>query len=245
MTDKYKSFFSYSIDVLKKHLILVFSVTAIVLILVGVLTFGVMKPKYTSTTQLLVNQKLSKDQLAVQAQQTQSDIQRVYTYKDIITSPIIKKTVTKELKQEPGAKNAKLSVQSQQNSQVFSVSATTNNPYTSSDVANETAKVFQRKVKNMMDINSVTVVSKATPKMKPTSPQYVLNMVLGLVFGFILGISIAIFREANDKTVSDIDYLNTTLGLNNLGIITEIDEKDMDNNKRKHSSRSSEHRRRV
>ena len=29
----------------------------------------------------------------------------------------------------------------------FSVSATANNPYTASDVANETAKVFQNKIK--------------------------------------------------------------------------------------------------
>lgn len=35
-----------------------------------------------------------------------------------------------------------------------------------------------------------------------------------------------------DKYVNDIDYLKTTLGLNNLGIINEIDEKDMDNNKK-------------
>lgn len=242
MKDNYKSFFMYCINVLKKSKLLVFSTTILVFLLSCILTFGIMKPKYTSTTQLLVNQKLSKRELAIQAQQTQTDIQRVFTYKDIITSPVIQNQVKKNLRSEPGANKAKINVQSQQSSQVFSVSAITNNPYTSADVANETAHVFQNKIKKIMDVNSVTVVSKATPKMKPTSPHYVINLLGGLLLGIILGISIAIFKDSNDKTVKELDYLTDDLGLNSLGIITEIDEKDMSNKNKKEKRRNNNRR---
>lgn len=241
MKDNYKSFFSYCINVLRKSKLLIFSITILIFALACIFTFVIQKPKYTSTTQLLVNQKLSKSELAIQSQQMQTDIQRVFTYKDIITSPVVQNQVRKNLKSEPGVNNAQISVESQQNSQIFSVSATTANPYTSADVANETANVFQNKIRKMMSINSVTVVSKATPEMKPTSPHYVINLVGGLLIGIILGISVAIFKDSNDRTVKELDYLTDGLGLNNLGIIAEIDGKKMSSknktDKRRHETR--------
>ncbi|WP_395319509.1 YveK family protein [Fructilactobacillus frigidiflavus] len=244
MKDSYKSFFIYCFNVVKKSKLIVISTIILFFLLSCIITFGIMKPKYTSTTQLLVNQKLSKSELAIQAQQTQTDIQRVFTYKDIITSPVVQKQVEKNLKNEPGANKAKINVQNQQSSQVFSISATTNNPYTSADVANETAIVFQNKIKKIMDVNSVTVVSKATPKMNPTSPHYVTNLVAGLLMGIIVGFSISIFKDSNDRTIKEVDYLTDDLGLNNLGIIANIDDKKMFN-KNKDNKRRHEHTRRV
>lgn len=232
------------LDIIIKDRRLVIFVTLIIFLISAFITFGVMKPKYTSTTQLLVNQKVSKNQLAFQAQQVQSDVQRVYTYKDIITSPVVQRTVANDLKNQGDVKNAKIDVTSQQNSQVFSVSTTTDNPYLSANVANDTAKVFQKRVKKIMDVNSVTVVSKAYPKLKPTSPHYVLNLVIGLVLGILIGSMLAIIRELNDKKVYDVDYLENDLGLNNLGVLFEIDKNKMKNSF-KNSHRPNDHRRRV
>lgn len=217
-------------QILKKHILLILGITVITLGITAFYTYAVMKPMYTSSTQLLVNQKLDKSQLAIQAQQAQTDVQRIYTYKDIISSPVIQDTVKHDLKNEPGVGKAKIGVQNQQNSQVFTVDVTASNPYTAANIANDTAKVFQNKVKKMMSINSVTVVSKAQPELKPTSPSYVLNLIGGLIFGMILGILISILIEANNRTVRDNSFLEDTLGLNNLGFVTEISDKDMKKN---------------
>lgn len=216
--------------ILKKHLVLIIGFMVVGLLISLVVTFGVMKPKYTSTTELLVNQKLDKSQLMVQAQQTQTDIQRIYTYKDIITSPVIQNTVKNDLENLPGIKKAKVNVSSQQNSQVFSVSATASNPYTAASVANDTANVFQNKVKKMMSINSITVVSKAKPILKPTSPNLTINILIGLILGSLLGVILALIKNYRDVTINDTSFLEDEFGLNNLGIVTEIDNKNMYNN---------------
>lgn len=216
--------------ILKKHIVLIIGFSIIGLLVSLVITFGVMKPKYTSTTQLLVNQKLDKSQLMVQAQQTQTDIQRIYTYKDIITSPVVQNTVKKDLGTLPGIDKAKINVSSQQNSQVFSVSAVASNPYTAADVANDTANVFQNKIKKMMAINSITVVSKAKPQMKPTSPNIPINVILGLLVGLLVGIMTALIKSYFDTTITDPSFLEDEFGLNNLGIVTEIEDKNMKNN---------------
>lgn len=237
--------FSFFGLILKRHFKLILLSIVFFVALSAFVTYGVMKPKYTSTTDLLVNQKLSKSQAAIQSQQLQTDVQRIYTYKDIITSPAIQNTVKKNLAGEPGmAKKNNISVQSQQNSQVFSVSATATNPYTASDIANETAKVFQNKVKKMMDVNSVTIVSKATPVLKPTSPHYMLNILAGLLVGLLVGLGAALFVEFNDKSVTSVDFLEE-LGLNNLGLIYEIDKDEMKASSNSHEKRTGIQKRRV
>lgn len=237
--------FSFLGLIIKRHLKLILSSIVFFVAISSFITYGVMRPKYTSTTDLLVNQKLSKSQAATQPQQLQADVQRIYTYKDIITSPAIQNTVKKDLAGEPGmTKKPNISVKSQENSQVFSVSATANNPYTASDIANETAKVFQNKIKKMMDINSVTIVSKATPVLKPTSPYYMLNILSGLLIGLLIGLGASLLSEFNDKSVKNVDYLED-LGLNNLGLIYEIDKSDMKIATNKHGRRIDNHERRV
>lgn len=233
------------LEIILKDRRLVVFISLIVFLISAFVTFGVMKPKYTSTTQLLVNQKVSKNELAFQAQQVQSDVQRVYTYKDIITSPVVQRTVKKDLKNQGNVKDTKIDVTSKQNSQVFSVSATTDNPYLSANIANDTADVFQNRIKKIMDVNSVTVVSKAYPKLKPNSPHYVLNLVAGLILGIVIGSMVAVIKELNDKKIYDIDYLEDNLGLNNLGIIFEIDKNKMQNNILKGNHRPNDNRRRV
>ncbi|MEN3241247.1 Wzz/FepE/Etk N-terminal domain-containing protein [Fructilactobacillus sanfranciscensis] len=223
-----ESNFYKSLSVLKDHVGTIVLSTIICFFISAFLTFVVMKPKYSATTELLVNQKLSKNQLAIQAQQTQTDVQRVFTYKDIITSPVIQNTVSKDLKGQPGMpKKPKISVQSQQNSQVFSVTTSAENPYTAADIANDTAKVFQNKIKKIMDVNGVTVVSKAKPNLKPSSPHKLLNLIGGIIIGLLIGVFVSFFKEITDVKIRDIDYLKDTYGINNLGIITEIDDKDM------------------
>lgn len=82
--------------ILRKHLMFIIFVT----IGFGIIAFGIsefaMTPKYTSTTQLLVNQK-SDNNPAFTLQNQQADVQMVSTYKDIVTNQVILQQVKKNL----------------------------------------------------------------------------------------------------------------------------------------------------
>ena len=90
------------LSILRKHIGLIFASTFIVTLLAAFMTFFVMTPKYSATTQILVNRKLSDDMAGAQLQQTQADVQMISTYKDIITSPTVLKTVNTKLQGQPG-----------------------------------------------------------------------------------------------------------------------------------------------
>ncbi|MEC5119199.1 YveK family protein, partial [Lactiplantibacillus plantarum] len=131
------------------HIGLIFASTFIITLLAALMTFFVMTPKYSATTQILVNRKLSDDMAGAQLQQTQADVQMINTYKDIITSPTVLREVDEKLTGLPGYKSgvdnlkSSISISSQQNSQVFSINAKSTNPNTAAKMANETAKVFK------------------------------------------------------------------------------------------------------
>ncbi|QDZ69688.1 YveK family protein [Pediococcus pentosaceus] len=222
------------LSILRKHIGLIFASTFIVTLLTAFMTFFVMTPKYSATTQILVNRKLSDNMAGAQYQQAQADVQMISTYKDIITSPTVLKTVNAKLEGQPGYEKgdvdslrSSLSVNSQQNSQVFSITAKSTNPNTAAKMANETATTFKSKVVKIMSINNVSIVSKATADDQPVSPRTKLNIAAGLVIGLLLGMGLAFLREFSDRTVTSEEFLTDELGLKGLGIISEINERDI------------------
>lgn len=220
--------------ILRKHFRAILGTTIVVFAASVFVTFFVMTPKYSATTEILVNRKLSADMQSAQFQQVQADVQMISTYKDIITSPTVLKSVNKEIKQYPGypgsmnALKDSLSISNSQNSQVFSVTAKSEDPGTAVAIANSTAKVFKKKVVKIMSINNVSIVSDAAVNHKPVSPRKTLNLLAGIVLGLLLGIALAFIREITDKTVTTEDFLTGDLGLTSLGIVNEIDQKDIE-----------------
>ena len=81
----------------RKHLKFLITCT-IALALAGfIVSKFIMTPKYTATTQLLVNQKNENNANGQAYANQQADIQVINTYKDIINSPVILKETKKEL----------------------------------------------------------------------------------------------------------------------------------------------------
>lgn len=230
---------------LRKHLKIIIGSTIIVTLLAFVVTFFVMTPKYEATTQVLVNRKLdAQDQGVQQLQQVQADVQMINTYKDIITSPTVLKDVVKKVDAGDtiGQLKDKITINSQQNSQVFSVSVKTTDPKQAALIANTTAQTFRNKIKSIMSVNNVSIVSKAAVNPKPVSPRLPMNLAIGFALGLLFGIGFAFLNEALDKTVKDENFFNEA-GLTSLGIVSEIAPGDLKqatiNSRSRHQSRHS------
>ncbi|WP_225352039.1 YveK family protein [Secundilactobacillus similis] len=114
-----------------------------------------------------------------------------------------------------------ISVSNQQNSQVFALAVKSGSPEEAAAIANQVANVFKTKIKTMMSVNNVTIVSKAVPVDQKTSPKTKLIALIGLVIGALIGMGYAFIKELTDTTVKDDEFL-TTLGLTNLGHIATI-----------------------
>lgn len=215
------------IGTLKKNIVSVIIWTVLGLIISLGCVFLFIEPKYSSSIDILVNQKANNAQVQYAAQQ--ADLQAINTYKDVLTKPIILTPVLKEIKNTDNyqgnlnslAKSIKVS--NQTNSQVVTVTVTDKNAYVAADIANTVGKVFAKKVKKMMQVDNVTIVSDAKVNSKPVSPNKKLFALAGVVLGLFIGVAIAFIKEFTDKTIKDSSFLTDELGLTNIGSVYHLD----------------------
>lgn len=226
--------FSRLMAILRKH----FKMIVVWTLLAGVLGFMIAQfvvvPKYTATTEILVNQKHSSDNGQVYANQ-QADVQMINTYKDLITNQVVLNKVSHQLN---GTKVAQaygrsynmpvnklkdtISIRTQQNSQVFTVAVKTDDPNLSAATANTIAQVFKKQIKKIMSVNNVTIVSRATAPDSPSFPNVKLFTLAGAVLGLLLSAIYLIIKELMDTTIKDDDFMTQELGLTNLGHINHF-----------------------
>lgn len=119
-----------------------------------------------------------------------------------------------------------LKVTTQSNSQVFSLSATADNPAEAKAIANTVAKAFKQKIKTIMSVNNVTIVSKATKPSSPSFPRPKLFALAGAVLGLLISFAWLVIKDLLDTTVRDSDFLTEELGLVNLGPVGKIHMKE-------------------
>ncbi|MGE9898504.1 YveK family protein [Limosilactobacillus reuteri] len=248
----------------RKHIKMLIIWTLLAGILGFVIAQFVVVPKYTATTEILVNQRHTNDSNGQAYNNQQADIQMINTYKDIITNQVILSKASKQLKNpvhvikpaqkavyrtnadgtrrlikeaqpavvERGGKSYNLStdelkkaisVQTQQNSQVFSLQVKTDDPQESAVVANTVANVFKQQIKKIMSVNNVTIVSRASTPDSPSFPNKKLFALAGAVLGLILSFLYILIGDLMDTSIHDDDYLTNELGLTNLGHVNHIE----------------------
>lgn len=218
--------------VLKSNILMIAFWAIIGLVCATIYAFFFVTPKYSSTIDLLVNQRgtTAQDQYTAQ----QADLQAINTYKDVLKKSFILEPVLQEVKEKDnyqgGMNNLKNSVEitNQTNSKVLSVTVTTDNAYIASDIANSIGINFKKKMKKLMNANNVTVVNKATPNTDPISPNKKLYALLGFIIGGGIAALIILVREMFDVSVKTSEFLTDELGLVNLGSVYHIDHKDKD-----------------
>lgn len=222
----------YVLLILKKNIISIFVWVIFGLIVSMGIVFLFIEPKYSSNVDILVNQKASNEQVQYTTQQ--ADLQAINTYKDILTKPIILTPVLNEVKRTDNYQGNintlenSIKVSNQTNSQVVTVTVTDKNAYVAADIANTVGKIFAKKVKKMMQVDNVTIVSKAKVNNSPVSPNKKLFTLAGVIIGAFVGVAIVFIKEFTDKTVKDSSFLTDELGLTNIGSVYHLDINDND-----------------
>lgn len=211
---------------LKKRWKLITLLTLIAALISGAISYFLLTPVYQSSTQILVNQKQSKNQL--DSTQIQSNIDMINTYSVIIKSPAILEKVIDdlELEQSVDQLSKKITINSQENSQVFSLTVEDGNSTKAVEIANAVSGTFQKEIKDIMNVDNVSILAKAEVKENPTpvKPSPLLNIAIAVVVGLMAGIGLAFLLEYMDNTIRDEKDIQTLLDLPLLGSIQKISQ---------------------
>lgn len=215
------------VEIIRKRIVLIIIFIIIsISISIGV-TFYVLTPIYQAQTQILVNQK-SNSVETNSWQATDIDLRLINTYNEIITSPVILTPVIEKLELDttPEQLMEQITVSSKSDSQVVNISVIVPDPLNAVEIANTVAEVFKEQIPKLMSVDNITILSaaKQSDSPRPLKPNKELNLAVGAVLGFMLGVGLAMYLEFLDTTIKSEDDIETFLHLPVMGVVGLIPE---------------------
>ncbi|MCE4988172.1 capsule biosynthesis protein CapA [Staphylococcus haemolyticus] len=208
-------------NVIKKNWKLIVLLPIILMLISLLVTVFLMKPKYEANTQVLVNQKEKNSELM--AQEVQSNIQLVNTYSEILKSPrIIEDVAKKNSKYSAEDIKGMLTVTTQAESQILNVNVKNGSKKDAEKVANDIANVFSDKMPEIMNVDNVSVLSKANGTATKVSPNLLLNLAIGLILGIIIAMMIVVLKELFDRRIRTEEDVKRELDIPVLGSIQKL-----------------------
>ena len=219
--------------VLKKRMLLIFSMMILGVVALAGVTFFLITPKYGTNTQLVVQSNQETLTNANLQSDLTGNVMMVNTYKDLIKSDVVLDQVSLQLAKENGIQytsnelNKMISVTQSQNSQMFSIRVISINAKEAMEIANKTAMIFKEKAVEILKVDKVSIISPAKLQTTPVSPNKKLNLLIGAVIGLILGVMIVFLLEFLDKTVKDTKFIENELELPILGEISVLSNKEL------------------
>lgn len=208
------------IRVLRKGWILILALT-----LVGVAAaagYSIIKtPEYQATSKVFVSTQGGDTVQDLQSGNTFTQ-QRVQTYSDLVSTPVVLLPVAAALRLNLTAEQlAKMvTASSPLNTTLIEITVTSTNAKQAADIANATGQSLTSVVEdletpsqnNADDADAgganagtspvkLTRVQEATVPQTPSSPNVPLNIALGLLVGLALGVGVAVLRETLDNRI--------------------------------------------
>ena len=231
-------------EMFKEKFLIIMSFTIAAVGVAAYLSFYILSPVYQAQTQILVNQKNDNEEMYTRSQ-IDTELQLINTYNDLITSPIVLSKVIEELQLDatPEQLAYQISLYSRNNSKVLYIEVLDSDPERAVNIANTTAEVFKEEVPHLMNIDNINIISlaKFNENASPVSPNKQLNLVIGAIVGFTLGMGIVFLREILDTTIKDEKDVEDILGIPIMGIVGSIPlEKEKKSSFKSHRVRGSQ-----
>lgn len=215
---------------IRKRVGMIISLTVVSIIVAAIISFYIITPIYQASTQILVNQQKTDQQ--IQSTEIQTNLQLINTYNVIIKSPAILSKVIEQLDLDMTTQQLanQITVSNAQNSQVVDVSVQDEQMYRAVDIANTTAQVFQREIQALMKVDNVNILSPAVlpENPSPIKPNKMLNIAIAAVIGLMIGVGLAFLLEYLDTTVKTESDVEELIDLPIIGLVSPIDDKDLE-----------------
>ncbi|MFV8815515.1 YveK family protein, partial [Aerococcus urinaeequi] len=167
------------LNILTANIWKIISTTVIGIVLAALVTFFLMTPKYTSTTDIVVNNAATATtENTITQAGLQANLTLLNTYQSLVSRPLVLDPAIAEVPEAEGmtatelAENVTVSMDS--DSLLFTISVENESPYVAANLANAIAISFSEVVQQVLQVENVSIVTPAEPGQSPTSPNVIL-----------------------------------------------------------------------
>ena len=178
-------------------LILIFMVIGIIY------TLGFVTPKYSSSTTLVLASGGNRQTNTITATDITLNSKLVSTYSELIKSKNVLRQVKSNLNinlDEEGLRNS-IQVTSVKDTELIKITVTNEDATIAAKVANEIAKVFMGKVKEIYNIENIQVVDTAEIEKEPSNINHTKDVVIFAGIGLVVAVMYVLIANMLDTTI--------------------------------------------
>ncbi len=224
-------------SVLKSKLWLIAICAVLVAALVFMYTAFFVTPLYTAQISVYVNNRtVNSNSSGIASGDLAVAIQLVNTYIHILQDEAVLEQVVEKANLDMTAAELKNMVKAEvvEDTEVFRVSVTTDDPALSARIANTIAEIAPSAISGIIEGSNAKVFSPAKVPEKQSSPNYGLNTFIGAISGAVLAAIIAILQNVLDVRVKGEADLQKICPIPVLGMIPELTDEITNVPKRSH-----------
>lgn len=210
---------------LKRAYIIV--ITALVFLVVG-LTYTVFlkEPLYKSDVNIILVSKNS------QSSSLQSDLaanqKLVATYRELVTSRSVLNEVIEDLDLTYTIIELQkmITVQNVNETEIIKITVSSSKPKEAKEIANVIAVKFQDEVKDVYNLENVSIIDKAVIAKEPYNINVVKESIIYIALGVVLSCGVIFVIYYFDNTIKSIDQVEKRLGIPVIGTVPMVGKKD-------------------
>lgn len=204
-------------------------ITLVVVLVGAVYSMVCVKPEYESTTTLVLTGTASSSNTQAEGGETitQNDLnlnsKLVATYREIIKSKTVLNDVieTLDLEYKYNVLKNMISVATVSNTEMISLTVRAGKADEAADIANALATKFSDQIKEIYNIENISVIDKAEPDNVPVNINIVKQVIIYVLIGLVIACAIVFVMFYFDNTLKDASQIER-LGLT---VLTSIPQK--------------------
>ena len=216
-------------SILKKNTLTIIVIIIIFIIGGCIYSFNFVEPKYKSSSTILL---VSKNSSEKNSKVTQNDVtlnkSLLTTYGNIITSNNVLEKVRQNLQIEDTieqlSKNIK--VDEVEDTQLIKVDVINENADEAQKIAEELNNVFIQEIKNIYNIENVTVVDKPSIEENPYNINHIRDIILFGLIGILASVIYIFISYVLDTSIKIEQDIEDYTGLNVIGTMPKSNEKE-------------------
>lgn len=215
--------------ILRKRIQIIILITIISIVTSAIVSFFILDPQYQTFTTLMVGKP--KDYQSYNDRLDYNEVllnqKLVSTYGELVKTRAVADEVIRNLNLNISYETFKdkVNVNLVEDTEIIRLEVIDEDPELAVEIANETAEVFMKKVRNIMRVENIQVIDEAQIPDKPVKPKPMLNMAIAGVLGLMIGVFITFLLEFLDNTIKTPDDVKRHLELPVIGTIPMVEEK--------------------
>ena len=216
-------------DIFELFMSKIFQILIIIIVFIGlgvVYTIGFVEPKYSAkTTLVLASASGSETSNAITTTDVNLNSKLVSTYSEIVKSDAVVGSVIENLNLNIKDNELKkqVSVSAVEDADIIRITVTNQDADEAAKIANEIAKVFSEKIKELYKINNINVLDQATPNYTPSNINHTKDVLIFVFVGAVIACGYVIIANMLDTTIKSTEDIEKGFGIPVLVSIPLID----------------------